>query len=137
MNERIQEIAHELEQYGMKCMVFTDYVIASKKRPTFTIEMKVTPNEGENKYIYELLILSIDVEIKQYSTKFEYHMGGGYEKVRLDYPRGEITGSAKGLVRYMYLSYDTMRKILTSSKELYAFIRQQSSFDELLPENYL
>jgi hypothetical protein len=95
--------------------------------------MKVMESDNEK----DLLITSITVEIKQYGTRFTYSMGGGYEQVRLDYPKGEIRGTAKGLRYEMYLARDIMGQVLTSSRALYGFVRSWSSFEYLLPEDYL
>ncbi len=95
--------------------------------------MTVTKSENEN----ELVVVGISVEIKQYGTEFKYSMYGGYEKVYLHYQKGEITGNAKGIVYHMYLALDRAKEVLTSSRALYHFVRFWSSFEELLPEDYL
>ncbi len=129
----MSEILRELEKYGMKGTVLSDRVIASKKRPTFSVEMIVTKSEYED----ELVIIGIDVEIKHLGTEFKYSMHNGYERVYLHYQKGEITGNAKGIIHEMYLPKMEIKEVLTSSRVLYNFVRHWSSFEYLLPEDYL
>ncbi len=129
----MSEILQELEKYGMKGTIIGNKILVSKKRPTFTVEMTVTKSTYED----EIVIVGIHVEIKQYGTEFRYSMYNGNERVYLRYPKGEITGNAKGIVYEMYLALDRAKKVLTSSEALYNFVGVWSSFEYLLPGDYL
>ncbi len=123
----------ELEKYGIKGIIVGNTIIISKRRPTFTVELTLTESNLKN----TLLIISAHVTIKHNNTIFEYTLYNGNENVYLKYEKGEIIGKAKGITQYMYLYLDTAKEYLSSSKALYSLIRAQSSFEYLLPEDYL
>ncbi len=129
----MSETLRRIEKYGVKGIIIGDRIIVNKRRPTFEFEMTLADSGNKD----DMLVTSMSVQITYKNTEFRYDLHNRNENVYLHYQKGEIMGHAKGIAYNAYLPIYDEKDVFTSSRALYHFVRTRSSFEYLLPEDYL